>query len=308
MIATFLLTVAPLIDLFQNARGDLLISTPSIASARVTRAIGVAARNGATVRVLLAPQVQIPDDELNPLVGRDPFAASAEEFAWLKQARADVFIDPRFSQAGANSLHLERGSSASFIVGKKRGSSESFAVVCTGPISDVAMREHRNVCAKTAAAEVHQALTNLHSAAFHDTLPDEKRKWLEKSAKAALVVTPGDSAKLRDLIADAGKVRIALGRISTQNELFDAIKNGASKVTLFVPLASRESDAALHRLEKQGVTIVRTPLPFSGSLVAAETRLFIGSQAWEPNERFHRGVGVVLPIGTESIQMPGDAR
>jgi sugar phosphate isomerase/epimerase len=84
MISAFYIAAAPLVMLFQDATGDLRIATPSIDDARVIRSIGVASRRGAKPLVLVVPKAAPIYVDGKPMLGRDPFAESANELAALK--------------------------------------------------------------------------------------------------------------------------------------------------------------------------------------------------------------------------------
>jgi len=308
VIASFVLAAAPLVDLMLDARGPVLISTPSIADDRVVRALGVAVRRGAAAKVILAPPVAFGDATV-PSIGSDPYWGARREFDALKRAHADVFVDPRFSPVGAVSIQRNRSSResyATFYTNSRLGHS---TIICTGPMSAEAMATERNVCLSTDAARIHKALSALHMEAFDDTASPEDRERLAETARVSLVTTDSYAPALAEMVSRAKRIKIAAATVRYGNTLVDAIAANAQKVALIVPASDSGSDKVLAWLAKAGVQVTRTTVHFRGSMAVSEDRVFIGSQSIDSADpQSEKNVGVILPLNGERLDMLGEVR
>jgi hypothetical protein len=306
----FMMAAAPFVDLFQDARDEVRIASPSVFDTRVIRAIGVGTSHGARATVILAPTAAVSRVENHVYVGTDPYAVAEPEFTALKKVKADIFIDPRFSNAGSTDARVGRSSTMSFAVLGSAVVANGNSVVCTGAMSAEAMASQRNVCVKITDSRVHTALRDLHRSDSDDLADPGARKTLEARAREALVISPGASAAVSGLFAGCNSVRVVTSEIDLSGELGKAVLNCGPKVTLTLPPSYRPKASVLAALKNKRVIVEVAPSDFSGSMVVSNNKVFVGSQSFtEDSMEKARNVGVVFAAGeVDSFTVLGGAK
>jgi hypothetical protein len=296
MIAMFILAAAPLVHAFQDARDDLRIASPSVYDERVVHSIGVAVRAGTRAKVLLAPEASYQLDGTTVLIGADPYAKDESEFRALKRAKTEIFIDPRFNAVGARAVRPKRTSHMSFAVMGTGMRSPMISIICTGAMDQVSMATYKNICVVTDDKTIHAALSAEHRSDFDDTLPSSTRVKMEASASERLVLSPGGEDKLSQLFeGEIGQVSIYTAAIDQRSPIFNRIANLGPKVTVTVPSDTRTDDVALAVLAARGVHIERSTARFTGSMIEAAGKVFVGSNSLTLHDLTEsREVGVVV--------------
>lgn len=309
MNVMLILATTQLVLAFQDARDVLFIATPSLDDARLVRSIGVATRAGANARVLLAPKAEYLIDDRRLLVGSDPYGGAQHELKSLQAMRVSIFVDPRFSEARAQSVRTGTRSGMSFAVMGKGVRSPKVAFVCTGSMAGGAAEAESNVCIRTDDSAVHDALLSLHQADFDDTQSLELRKQKTADARRRLVVSPGPAPVLEKLVREGSTVEIYTARFQAASDLGRLVIARGSKATLYVPPSAPLSSVDLVEAREGGVDVRHAARPFSGSMIMTDQQVFVGSQALTNRDfQTQRHVGVIFERSALTDQVRLGAR
>lgn len=303
------LATTQLVLAFQDARQVLVVATPSMDEPRLIRSVGVASRAGANVRVLLAPKADYLVEKGQLLIGSDPYASAQREFKALLSSRASILVDPRFSEAGATSVRTGVRSGMSFAAMGTGIRSPRVSIICTGAMDSKTTAIETNVCVQTDDASIHKALMMLHNADFDDTQTSDIRENKTDAAKQRLVISPGSSKAVEQLVAAPGAVRIYTAKFDAASPIGKLLIARGSKATLVVPPSSSTTDPSLLEAAANGVIVTQAARPFSGSFVEGGDAVFIGSQAITVADfDQNRHVGVVIGKPADGINAMLGAR
>lgn len=295
MNSMLFLATTQLVMAFQEARDVLVIATPTLNEPRLVRSVAIAGRNGANLRVLLAPKADYLVDDGKLLVGSDPYGGSQREFKSLLSAGASIFVDPRFSPAGARSIRTNVRSGMSFAAMGTGLRSERVSLVCTGAMDARTIEEESNVCIQSDDKTIHKSLMALHDADFDDTQEQDIRNEKTELAKARLVVSPGDAAIVAEMIADADTFEVYTAAFDTVTPIAKRIMASGSKATLVVPPAVPLDAPALRAAVAKGVAIRHSLRGFSGTMIVTARSIFVGSQTITGADfSANRQVGLIL--------------
>lgn len=296
MFEIFLADTAKVVGEMQKARVEIRMQAPSVQDDGMYNAMRAARARGARAYVLLGPRAEYAVIDGRILMGKDPYPSTAQEFDRLASVKAEVFINPRFSEVGATGLQPGRQSHAAYVV-----VDATTGVICTGGFSTKSYQRQRNVCVRTDDNVVVKALAKLHDSEFDDTQEVAKRVDAEREAASVLSIAPGASDRIINLLRDArGPVHVRTSGIGPGSALFTVAASLGKKLTLTVPRSHAANPAALSALQDSGAKVVVSPFDFEGTVIATPSKVFVGSHRMTvESENSAREVGLI--IGLEKL-------
>jgi phosphatidylserine/phosphatidylglycerophosphate/cardiolipin synthase-like enzyme len=263
---------APLIEMIDAARHELRLQAQTLSQPTVLEALRRAASRGVQLSSALGPQAAYTlDANGRPLVPSRLFdvGPNGPELAALGRI-GTVFINPDFSEFGADGFHKGRASHAMYLVADNK-----LLVLCTGPLLDkptlrvVCLRADGPVQA-TAAAALHRSEV--------DTSRDSKRRGeLLQQATAQFIVGPSGNQALLSLLAEPGAT-VAVSALDDGPALKALLSQPSGKTVVVERVLARSPSVA--KLVAAGVRVrVRPDPPLDGTLLVTPAgRGLIASQ------------------------------